>query len=107
MERISSSLFMLALLVYYIPKLFKIKKFNFIKAHIAIGSVSVIAMCIALIQKIGKADFIKYIGFTSIMVAIGVTGYFSIGKRGLGRKLHIVSTIGFFIYLFTVVAILK
>lgn len=106
MERISSNLFMLALLIYYIPKLFKIKKFNFIKAHIVIGTVSVIAMCIALIQKIGQADFIKYIGFTLIMVAIGVTGYFSIGKRGLGRKLHIVSTIGFFVYLFTAIAIL-
>ncbi|MGG7142820.1 hypothetical protein ACQPVP_05080 [Clostridium nigeriense] len=106
MERISSNLFMLALLIYYIPKLFKIKKFNFIKAHIVIGSLSVLAMCIALIQKIGQADFIKYIGFTSIMVAIGVTGYFSIRKRGLVRKIHIASTIGFFGYLFTVVAIL-
>lgn len=107
MERISSNLFMLALLIYYIPKLFKIKKFNFIKAHIIIGSLSVLAMCLALVQKIGQADFIKYIGFTSIMVAIGVTGYFSKGKRGLARKLHIASTIGFFVYLFTVVAILK
>lgn len=107
MERISSSLFMLALLVYYIPKIFKIKKVNYIKAHIVIGSASVVAMCIALIQKIGNADFIKYIGFTLIMIAIGVTGYFSIRKRGMEIKLHIVSTIGFFIYLFTVVAILK
>ena len=106
MERISSNLFMLALLIYYIPRLFKIKKFNFIKAHIVIGTASVIAMCIALIQKIGQADFIKYIGFALIMIAIGVTGYFSRGKRGIGRKLHIVSTIGFFVYLFAVIAIL-
>lgn len=106
MERISSNLFMLALLIYYIPKLFKIKKFNFIKAHIIIGSLSVIAMCLALVQKIGQSDFIKYIGFTLIMLAIGVTGYFLMGKRGLVRKLHIASTIGFFVYLFTVVAIL-
>lgn len=106
MERISSNLFMIALLIYYVPKLFKIKKFNFIKGHIIVGSLSVLSMCLALVQKIGQADFIKYIGFTSIMVAIGVTGYFSRGKRGLARNLHIVSTIGFFVYLFTVVAIL-
>ncbi len=107
MERISSSLFMLALLFYYIPKVFKLKMSKFIKVHIAIGTVSVIAMCMALIQRIGNVDFIKYIGFSLIMIAIGVTGYFSTRKRGLGRKLHIVSTIGFFVYLFTTVAILK
>ncbi len=76
MERLSSLLFMISILVYYIPKLLRVKKFNFRKAHIVIGGISVIAMCLALIQKIGSEDFIKYIGFTLIMLAIGITGYF-------------------------------
>ncbi|MBE6052881.1 MAG: hypothetical protein E7212_03050 [Clostridium sartagoforme] len=107
MERISSSLFMLALLLFYIPKFLKLKKSKFIKAHIAIGIISILAMCTALIQRIGTSEIIKYIGFSSIMVAIGITGYFSMKKSGVGRILHIVSTIGFFIYLFTVIVILK
>ena len=108
MERLSSLLFMVSLLVYYIPKLLRIKKFNFRKAHIALGGMSVIAMCIALIQKIGNEDFIKYIGFTLIMLAIGITGYFfKENRKGIARKLHIISTIGFFVYLYVSVAILR
>ena len=52
-------------------------------------------------------DFIKYIGFTLVMLSIGITGYLSIKRRGISRKLHIVSTIGFFVYLFLVVAVIK
>ena len=100
MQRLSSSLFMISLLVYYIPKVFKMKKSNYLKAHIAIGGVSIAAMCIALIQKIGQADFLKYIGFAGIMILIGVTGYYSTKKSGLPRILHIISTISFFVYLF-------
>ncbi|WP_291650810.1 hypothetical protein [Clostridium sp.] len=107
MERISSSLFMLSLLFYYVPKIFKVKKMNFIKAHICLGSISVLAMCIALIQKIGQGDFIKYIGFTGIMIAIGITGYFSTKRPKIYKKPHLICTIGFFVYLFTVVSILK
>ena len=108
MERLSSLLFMLSLLIYYIPKLLRIKKFNFRKAHIALGGMSVIAMCIALIQKVGNEDFIKYIGFTLIMLAIGITGYFfKENRKGVARKLHIISTIGFFVYLYVSVAILR
>ena len=80
---------------------------NFIKAHICLGSISVLAMCIALIQKIGQGDFIKYIGFTGIMIAIGITGYFSTKRPKIYKKPHLICTIGFFVYLFTVVSILK
>lgn len=100
MQKLSSSLFMLALLFYYIPKIFKLKKAKYIKVHIAVGTVSIIAMCIAFLQTIGTTDFIKYIGFASIMVAIGITGCYSKKKNSIGRKLHIASTIGFFVYLF-------
>ena len=100
MQKLSSSLFMLSLLIYYVPKVFRMKKSNYLKAHIGIGGVSIAAMCIALIQKIGQADFFKYIGFAGIMILIGVTGYYSTKKSGLSRILHIVSTISFFVYLF-------
>ncbi|MDV4150029.1 hypothetical protein R0131_04185 [Clostridium sp. AL.422] len=106
MQRLSSSLFMLALLVYYLPKIFKMKKSKYVKVHIGIGAVSIIAMCLAFIQKFGSSDFIKYLGFASIMVAIGVSGYYSTSKNRLGRKLHIASTIGFFVYLFAAVKLL-
>ena len=39
MERISSSLFCLSLLVYYLPKLFKAKKKIYVKAHMILGSI--------------------------------------------------------------------
>ena len=39
MERISSTLFMVALILYYVPKAFKMKKKKYLKAHIIIDSV--------------------------------------------------------------------
>ena len=100
MERLSSSFFMLALIMYYIPKIFKIKKSKYVKVHILIGSISIVAMLAALISRIGQDDFIKYIGFSIIMILIGATGYFFKNNPKLYRKLHIVSTLSFFVYLF-------
>lgn len=105
MERISSAFFMLALLAYYIPKLFKMKKSSYVKAHIALGSISVITMVAALISKIGQVDFVKYIGFTIIMLSIGVTGYLINKNHKRYRVLHIVFTISFFVYLYLVVSV--
>lgn len=105
MERISSSLFMLALVLYYIPKLFKLKKSKYIKAHIVIGSISILAMILAFAQRVGQADFIKYMGFSTIMILIGVTGYLIKKNAKLYRKLHIVFTILFFVYLITTIVV--
>ena len=99
MERISSSLFCLSLLVYYIPKLFKVKKKVYVKAHMFLGAISVLAMTAAVVLKFGQADFIKYIGFASIMIAIGITGIIMKKNYKLYRVLHIVFTISFFVYL--------
>lgn len=100
MEKLSSSLFMLSLIVYYIGKFIKIKKFNYIKVHIIIGTISVLAMVGALIERIGQPDFIKYIGFTLIMTLIGTTGYFIRKSRVKYRIAHIIMVLLFFIYLF-------
>lgn len=99
MERISSSLFMLSLLAYYIPKLFKAKKKVYVNVHKILGGISILIMIIEAICKIGQADFIKYIGFSLIMIAIGVTGVVMKKNYKLYRILHIVFTLSFFIYL--------
>ena len=99
MERISSMFFCLSLLIYYILKLFKVKRCIYIKSHMLLGAISVIAMASQLFFKIGQEGFIKYIGFTTIMLAIGITGAFMKRNYRLYKKLHIIFTISFFIYL--------
>ncbi|MCI7030208.1 MAG: hypothetical protein PUJ05_06355 [Clostridium sp.] len=99
MERISSSLFCLSLLVYYLPKLFKAKKKIYVKAHMILGSISVLTMVTAMILKLGQADFVKYIGFSMIMIAIGVTGAVMEKNYKFYRVLHVIFSISFFIYL--------
>ena len=105
MCRISSVFFLLSLIFYYVPKALKLKKFKFVKVHIFLGSISVIAMCSALIEKIGQQDFLKYIGFSIVMLLIGISGYLTIKNRKKFRKLHIMSMLSFFIYLVTIIVL--
>ena len=105
MERLSSTLFMLALILYYVPKALMVKKKKYLKLHIVIGGISIIAMVLALVERIGQPDFIKYVGFTIIMILIGVSGYLIKKNPKLYRKLHTVFTIVFFVYLFTTIVI--
>ena len=91
--------FCLSLLIYYILKLFKVKKSICVKTHIVLGSISVLAMIAEFILRIGQEGFIKYIGFSVIMLAIGITGMVMKKNYKLYKKLHIIFTIGFFIYL--------
>ena len=86
--------------MYYIPKIFKLKKSRYVKLHIFTGSISIITMITAFVLKIGQDYFIKYIGFSIIMILIGITGYLFKKNPRLYRKLHIISTISFFAYLF-------
>ena len=99
MERISSMFFCLSLLIYYILKLFKVKRRIYVKTHIFLGTVSVIAMITELVIRIGQEGLVKYIGFTAIMIAIGITGAFMKRNYKLYKKLHIIFTIAFFVYL--------
>ena len=52
-----------------------------------------------LINRIGQEGLIKYIGFSVIMIAIAITGMIMKKDYKLYRKLHIIFTIGFFVYL--------
>lgn len=99
MERISSMFFTLALLLYYILKLFKVKRKIYLKTHIILGTISILAMIAELINRIGQEGLIKYIGFTVIMIAIGLTGAIMNKNYKLYKRLHIIFTIMFFIYL--------
>ena len=99
MERISSMFFCLSLIVYYILKFLKVKKKVYVKTHIILGSISVVAMIGELINRIGQEGFIKYIGFSVIMLGIGITGVVMKNNYKLYKKLHIIFTIGFFVYL--------
>lgn len=99
MERISSMFFCLSLIVYYVLKLFKVKRKIYLKAHIMLGTVSVLAMVVELINRFGEEGFIKYIGFAAVMIAIGITGMIMKKNYKLYKKLHIIFTIGFFVYL--------
>lgn len=99
MERISSMFFCLSLIVYYILKLLKVKKKVYVKTHIILGSISVVVMIGELINRIGQEGFIKYIGFSVIMLGIGITGVVMKNNYKLYKKLHIIFTIGFFVYL--------
>lgn len=102
-HKMSSMLFLISVILYYVPKLLKLKCFaSCVKAHIVLGAVSIICMIIEFIGKIGSPEAFKYLGFALIMVGIGVTGYLLKKVRGnkLYRGSHLALTIGFFVYLF-------
>ena len=99
MERLAHPFFMLALILYYIPKCFKVKKSIYVKMHIAAGSISIAAILLGFINKIGTEDFLKYLGFSAIMLTIGISGYCIKKNYKLNRKIHIGGTISFFVYL--------
>lgn len=99
MERIASMFFSLSLIVYYVLKLLKVKRKVYLKAHISLGTISILAMLSELINRFGQEGFIKYIGFSVIMITIGVTGIIMKRNYKLYKKIHIIFTIGFFIYL--------
>lgn len=107
MSRISSMFFMISFLIYYIPKLFKVRKPIFLKLHIGAGIISTLAMFGALIQAIAlKGDIVKYLGFSIVMLLISGTGYFIKKNYKLNKRLHIVATLSFFVYLFIVIKFL-
>lgn len=106
MRRLSETLFMVAIIIIYFPKLFKIKTINYVKVHITLGLISIIAMIIAFLQRIGSSEFFRYIGYVVIIILIGVTGY--LYKKNRKFKIyHISTTISFFVYLLIAINFLK
>lgn len=99
MERLAHPFFMMALILYYVPKCFKMKKSIYVKMHIVAGSISIAAILYGFINKIGTDDFLKYLGFAIIMLAIGISGYLIKKNYNLNRRIHIGATISFFLYL--------
>ncbi|MEF9935070.1 MAG: hypothetical protein RR898_07025 [Clostridium sp.] len=99
MTRLSSIFFLIALLAYYLPVVFKCKRSIYGKIHVYSGIASLITMVIAVLMAIGTDSFLKNLGFAIILAIIVITGFLLKDKKGIYRKLHIISTIGFFIYL--------
>ena len=102
-HKMSSMLFMISVILYYVPKFLKLKCFaSCVKAHIVLGTISISCMIIEFITKIGQPEAFKYLGFELIMTGIGVTGYLlkKVRLSKLYRRAHLYLTMGFFVYLF-------
>lgn len=96
---LSHSCFFGALLVYYIPKAFGKKSPTIVKLHILLGCLAVLGMILETIQKIGQDSFLKYIGFSIVMIAIALTGFLYERKGKTFKWWHIGAMASFFIYL--------
>ena len=99
MGRAAHLFFMLALLSYYVPKVFKVKKRLYINLHIISGIISISAMLYEFLIRVGTDNFMKYLGFAAIMMSIGVSGFLIKKKYKLYKSIHIGATVLFFIYL--------
>lgn len=98
--RLPSIFFMLALACYYIPKLFKCYGPRFRKAHMILGSLSVLTILVAMCLQIGAPKFGRYFALALVLCLITLTGILLPKQGKRMRRLHILCTIGFFIVLF-------
>lgn len=100
---LSHGCFFAALLVYYVFKGIGKKTSLIVNLHIILGTLSVIGMFYETMMKIGTESFLRYVGFSFVMLAIAGTGYLTIKNGRSSIKWHIISTISFFIYLIIVI----
>lgn len=100
MSRISSMFFILALIVYYVPKFINKKNKVCLSLHKIFGVISAVAMSVMVVNRVGTEDFIKYLGFAAIIILICITGILIKKDRKTQLKAHGILTIGFFVYLF-------
>lgn len=65
-HKMASMLFMISIIIYYVPKLLKVKCFaSCVKAHIVLGTILISCMIIEFITKIGQPEAFKYFIFIS------------------------------------------
>lgn len=98
--RLPSIFFMLALLCYYVPKILNKPHPFYRKAHIVTGGLSAVTMVLAMCLQIGTPKFGRYMALTLVLGIITLTGILLPKKGKFMRKLHLLSTISFFIVLF-------
>ena len=102
---LSHGCFFAALFVYYIPKAFGKKTKLTVNLHIILGSLAVIGMLYETAMKFGTDSFLKYVGFSCVMLAIAATGYL-ITKNGRSSvKWHLLATFSFFAYLILIIVL--
>lgn len=100
---LSHGCFFAALLVYYISKALAKKTKLTVNLHIILGSLATVGMLYETVVKFGTESFLKYFGFSCIMLAIVGTGCLTIKNKKLNIRWHIISTISFFIYLILII----
>ena len=95
---LSHTCFFGALLIYYIPRMMN-KKSKFLRnTHNVLGSLAILGMLGETIMKFGTPSFMKYLGFSAVMLFIGITGYLMTKAKNM-RRWHIIATLSFFAYL--------
>lgn len=95
---IAHTCFFGALLVYYIPKWMNKKTKFWRYTHMILGTLAILGMMGETIMKFGTQSFAKYLGFSTVMLLIGVTGY-GMNKSRHMRRWHLIATVSFFAYL--------
>lgn len=103
MHKIACFLFMAALILCFAARIFKKNRRSLIKAHIISGALSLLISIANMSIKIFSTAALKYIGFLLIFISIAITGNMIRRNRRLYRKLHIISTILFPIYLILII----
>lgn len=102
---LSHGCFFSALLVYYIPKMLGKKTRLIVNLHIILGSLSVLGMLYETLMKFGTDKFVKYLGFSCVMLAIATTGYLITKNGKKSIKWHILATLSFFVYLVLIIVL--
>ena len=103
MHRAASSLFMAALILCFAARIFKGNRKNLIRAHIITGALSIAILIVNMFTMLLDTAAIKYIGFLLIFISIAITGFIIKKNRKLYRKLHILSTVLFPVYLILII----
>lgn len=102
---LSHGCFFAALLIYYIPKALGKKTKLTVNLHMFFGSLAVLGMLYETAMKFGTDKFLKYVGFSCVMLAIAVTGYLITKKGKPSVKWHIIATLSFFAYLILIIVL--
>ena len=86
---LSHGCFFAALLIYYISKALGKKTKLTVNLHIILGSLATVGMLYETVVKFGTESFLKYFGFSCIMLAIVGTGCLTIQKQECISSLYI------------------
>lgn len=105
LTRLPSIFFIISLLFYYVPKIMRKPNRRFTQLHILTGGMAIFLTLLVMCIQIGTVGWTKYIGFSAIMLGIGLTGVGLLKGKSQMRKYHKWGTIGFFLYLILIIVL--